>query len=88
MAININSNFKVGSPEPLDTRTVLTKAEMISINESAMPSVYYAVCSEDGALYLYNKSNEKTAETGKFRKIEGANIQKISLEEYNKLTKE
>jgi len=66
MAIHINSNFQVGSPEPLDTRTVLTKAEMLTLPDAIMPDVYFAICSEDSQLYLYTKTNTPNAETGKF----------------------
>lgn len=70
MAININSNFKVGSPEPLDTRMVLTMEQMLSMDDAVMPDKYLAVGQEDGQLYIYNKDNEKDAKTGKFRIFE------------------
>lgn len=77
MAININSNFKVGSPEPLDTRNVLTKEEMLAINDATMPEVYYAVGADDGKFYLYNKDNTPSETTGKFRVFEGGDGAKI-----------
>lgn len=70
MAININSNFKVGSPEPLDDRTVLTKEQMLSIDDAVMPNVYMALEDTTGQLYIYKKSNSVDAETGKFRILE------------------
>ena len=69
MGIKLNASFDVMSPVPLDSRTVLTKAEMLSIDDTCMPPIYYAVCSEDGTMYIYNKSNDVDAETGKFRPI-------------------
>lgn len=71
MAIKINSNFQVGSPEPLDTRTVLTKAEMKAIDDSIMPDIYYALCLDDGGLYIYNKQNSIDVVTGKFTHFNG-----------------
>lgn len=69
MGIKLNASFDVMSPVPLDSRTVLTKAEMLSIDDTCMPPIYYAVCSEDGTMYIYNKSNDVNESTGKFRPI-------------------
>lgn len=54
---------------PVDTRLVLTKKEMIEANDNYLPEVYFALCKDDGHFYLYNKSAEAVAETGKFRLI-------------------
>lgn len=67
MAININSNFSVGAALPIDERLVLSKSQMLSINENIMPKVYFAICSDDGKLYLFNKDNESIPDIGKFR---------------------
>lgn len=69
MGIKLNASFDVMSPVPLDSRTVLTKAEMRVIDDTCMPDTYYAVCSEDSTMYIYTKSNDADAETGKFRPI-------------------
>ena len=66
MAIHINTGFHVGSATPIDDRAYLTRSEMVSINESIYPDFFLAVCKDDGALYLYNKSAEPSVETGKF----------------------
>lgn len=66
MGININSGFSVGAPVPIDERLVMTKEQMLNANDNIMPAVYMTVCADDGALYLYNKTNEANAETGKF----------------------
>lgn len=67
--ININAGFNVGAPVALDARTVLTKAEMLAMNDNVMPDVYQATCKDDGAIYIYNKANEANETTGKFRKL-------------------
>lgn len=80
MAITINSNFSVGAALPIDDRLVLTKQQMIDINENVMPEVYFAVCSDDGNMYLFNKANEVSAETGKFALFEaGASTQTATM---------
>lgn len=71
MAISVLSGFKVGSTDPIDSRFVMTKAQMAAIADSVMPEVYITVCSEDGKLYAYKKDNEVDANTGKFRLYAG-----------------
>lgn len=70
MSIKINSNFQVGTPQPLDSRTVLSKEEMKNANENVFPEVYCAVCKDDGNIYTFNKSNEVDEQTGKFRLLD------------------
>lgn len=72
MGIKINSNFTVQAPVALDERQVLTFEAMLAINDAVMPDVYFAVCSEDQKLYVYNKANEMDEVTGKFRLAEAA----------------
>ena len=73
MAINLGGGFQIGSKQPIDDRLIMTKSEMINVNENIYPDVYMCVCSDDGAIYTFNKNNESNAETGKFRMIEGGN---------------
>ena len=67
MPINVNSSFKVQAPAPIDTRLTLTKAQMLTTNDNLMPSVYFALCTDDNAFYLYSKANTVDEYTGKFR---------------------
>ena len=67
MPINVNSSFKVQAPAPIDTRLTLTKAQMLTTNDNLMPSVYFALCIDDNAFYLYSKANTIDEYTGKFR---------------------
>jgi len=71
MAINLPSGFNITVQEPVDKRLLLTKAEMLATVDAKMPEKYFAVCKDDGKLYLYNVNNSSSAETGKFRVFEG-----------------
>lgn len=68
--IRIATGFNIGSPEPLDSRTILSKTEMLNINEAVYPEHFYILCSDDDKLYTYNKDNIKDAVTGKFRVVD------------------
>lgn len=67
----------------VDKRIYLTKAEMLTAEDNFnLPDVYFAVCPDDGKLYLYNVNNVASAETGKFKQIESTiNFEKPSTEE-------
>ena len=54
---------------PIDTRLVLSQKEMLDINDTYQPDVYFALCKDDGHFYLYNKNNEANETTGKFTLI-------------------
>lgn len=69
--INLPQGFKVGAAEAVDSRLTLSKAEMLTIKDSLMPTVYLAVCKDDKAIYIYNKNNSVDPETGKFRVYAG-----------------
>ena len=72
MPINIPSAFQLGASVPIDTRMILTKQQMLNMNDNIMPAVYFAFCEADGAFYLYTKSTAQAdldPETGKFKKI-------------------
>lgn len=69
MAMKLTSGLVIKAKEPVDDRLVLTKAQMLSMKKSGMPEVYFALCSEDGQMYSYDKSNEPSDETGYFKKM-------------------
>lgn len=71
MALNITAPFKRGGAFPIDETLVLSKAEMLSINDNTMPDKYLTVCADDGQLYMYNKSNTIDAQTGRYRLYSG-----------------
>ena len=70
MAINLGGGFHIGSKQPIDDRLIMTKSEMLNVNENTFPDFYMCVCSDDGAIYTFNVSNEANDKTGKFRIIE------------------
>ena len=73
MAIELPQGLKITSKQPVDTRILLKKSAMLTVDENMMPAKYFAICMDDGKLYLYNKSNDINSETGKFRVLE-ANV--------------
>lgn len=70
MAVNISQPFHRTSAKPIDDSIVLTLAQMKAINDNLMPSHYFAVCQDDGQMYIYDKSATPTTTSGKFKKIE------------------
>lgn len=78
-------------PFPLDDTFVLSKAEMLTVDDLKMPDVYFAACSDDKKFYMYDKSATPSAETGKFKVLEGGgsgNIVELTQAEYDALTDE
>lgn len=65
--VSLPAGFNVGTPDPIDNRLVLSKAQMKAVNPVGMPDVYLTICKDDGKIYLFNKTNEDDSETGKFR---------------------
>ena len=63
MAIELPQGLKITSKQPVDTRILLKKSAMLTVDENMMPAKYFAICMDDGKLYLYNKSNDINSET-------------------------
>lgn len=78
MAIKVLGGLKVITADPIETRLVLTKEQMIAIKDEQMPSVYFAICSDDGNFYLYNKANEIDKLTGRYRLINESTIVQVA----------
>lgn len=70
MALNISAPFKRGGAFPIDEDLIKTKAEMLAVDDNVMPSDYFCLCSEDGKIYIYKKSNTADQTTGKYRVLE------------------
>jgi len=66
--IQIVQGFRVSTRDAVDNRILLSYEEMRSINVNQMPSKYFAVCKDDGELYLYDANATASELTGKFRK--------------------
>ena len=71
MALNIAAPFKRAGAFPVDEALVMTKAQMLAVNDNTMPESYFAICPDDGQFYLYAKENTMDPETGKYRVLEG-----------------
>ena len=70
--INLGTGFSIGSKDLIYDKFVLTKEEMMNINENTYPDQFFALCSDDDCMYTFNISNPVNAETGKFRIVVGS----------------
>ena len=74
MAIDLATGFNIGSKDAIDERQILTLEQMKNLDESIYPDKYFAICKDNGKLYLYNVNNIVDSETGKFRVLEGNTV--------------
>ena len=80
MAIQIPQGYIIRSPEAIDDRLVMSKAQMREMsrdyNLGKMPPVYITLCTDkDGDnynLYIFSRDNSESAETGKFKAYSGS----------------
>lgn len=72
MAISLGTGFSICSKDLIYDKFVLTKDEMLNINENTYPDQFFALCSDDDCMYTFNISNPVNAETGKFRIVVGS----------------
>ena len=73
MAIKLSDGLEILAGAAVDSRLILTKAQMRSMSKSNMPSIYLCICSDDKKLYIFDSSIAKAdidPETGRFRPIE------------------
>ena len=78
--LNLPQGFKIGAAEAVDSRLILSKAEMVTIKDSMMPDTYLAVCKDNNSIYIYSKDNSIDPETGKFRVYANAGSEIIQME--------
>ncbi len=72
--------FELKTREAIDNRLVLSKVDMLNINDNQMPDKYFSVCKDDGYLYIYNKNASLiSSETGKFKKYSYCKIESITI---------
>ena len=83
MAIQMGSGFTIGSSEPIDSRLVMSKEQMLNINPLTQPEKYFCVCNDDSLIYVYDANNLDDPATGKFRVVSGGSA---DLSEYQKIT--
>lgn len=71
MAISIGSSLALHSRLPLDDRTLFENIqELKDYPENFLADVCYAFVKEDnGSMYIFNRENESTDSTGKWRKF-------------------
>ena len=68
MAISLGSNLALHTRLPLDDRTIMeTIEEMKDYPENFLPDIAYCFVKEDGKMYVFNRDNESTELTGKWR---------------------
>lgn len=65
--IPLIAGFSPETAEPIDSRILLTKEDMKSMNDNIMSDTYLSVDIDTGDIYLYSKTNTEDPETGKFR---------------------
>ena len=71
MALPLNDGFQVAALDPIDTRIVLTKEQMLNANVDDYPDVYFALCVDDGQWYRFDyEVADPDPETGHFKKLE------------------
>ena len=83
MAIQMGSGFTIGSSEPIDSRLVMSKEQMLNINPLTQPEKYFCICSDNSLIYVYDANNADDPATGKFRVVSGGSV---DLSEYQKIT--
>ena len=71
MGIKIAQSFTRTGKFAIDETLLLTKAQMVAINDSLMPEKYFTLCLDDGKFYIYDKERTPSTETGKFVVFEG-----------------
>ena len=84
--ISVSQPFVREGGFPIDESTLKSKAEMLATNDNVMPAKYFAICSDDGQLYLYDKSATPNQETGKYTLIKtGSEMQALTNAEIDDL---
>ena len=69
--IQVNTGFQINAPVAIDDRFLLSKSDMVGIDDNVMPEIYPCWCTDDNKMYIYNKYNEFDDQLGRFRAFEG-----------------
>lgn len=88
MAINVSQSFKRTAGVPIDNDLILSKAQMLAMDDNSMPEKYFAVCKDDGKLYVYDKSAEPNSVTGKYNLATGDESVELTQAQYDALSYE
>jgi len=70
MAISLSTGLLISGTDAVDTRLVMTKAEMVTAKGSKMPDNYICICKDDGKLYMWDKSFTPDPTYGRFKPYE------------------
>ena len=82
MAIVLNTGFSIGSKDLIYDKFVLTKDEMLNIHENTYPDQFFALCSDNDSLYVFNVNNTPNTETGKFAQYSSGTSGDVDLTGY------
>ena len=83
MATSLGSNLALHTRLPLDDRTIMeTIEEMKDYPENFLPDIAYCFVKADGKMYVFNRENESTELTGKWREYGGGGTPTPTPENY------
>ena len=80
MAIVLNTGFSIGSKDLIYDKFVLTKEQMLNIHENTYPDQFFALCSDNDSLYVFNVNNTPNTETGKFVQYSSGTGEDVDLD--------
>ena len=80
MAIVLNTGFSIGSKDLIYDKFVLTKEQMLNIHENTYPDQFFALCSDNDSLYVFNVNNTPNDTTGKFVQYSSGTGEDVDLE--------
>lgn len=81
--ININTGYDIQTGVPIDSRMILSKAEMKAVSDGIMngtiknyPDNFFCICKDDATTYAFNKTYKDTA-IGRYLITPKAGIKKL-----------
>ena len=80
MAIVLNTGFSIGSKDLIYDKFVLTKEQMLNIHENTYPDQFFALCSDNDSLYVFNVNNTPNDTTGKFVQYSSGTGEDVDLD--------
>ena len=79
MSIILNTGFSIGSKDLIYDKFVLTKEQMLNIHENTYPDQFFALCSDNDSLYVFNVNNTPNDTTGKFVQYSSGSGEDVDL---------
>ena len=69
--VRFGSGFNITTNSAIDKRFVLSKAEMLTAEDVYnLPTVYFALCTTDRKMYIYDANSTPNSETGRYHLLE------------------